>query len=155
MTGKDSVLGNPKTFNERVTTYGNNRKRSRTRHTSQNLSKNNWKPGAGGKKDFFLKRKIHWDLRERIKMLRSEHMDYIRNKQGRSKVLTEKTIQVSVACFYSYPGKDIASWCNKSEVACGSFWSHRWKQSIDQSSQSRSWTLHDSPKPLSNHLCEN
>lgn len=78
-----------------------------------------------------------------------------RNKQGRSKVLTEKTIQVSVVCFYSCTGrKDITSWFNKSEVACGSFWSHRWKQSMGQSSQNRSWTLNDSPKPLSNHLSE-
>lgn len=45
------------------------------------------------------------DLREGIKSLRSEGVRsdkyYVRNKQGRSKVLTEKTIQVSVACFYN------------------------------------------------------
>lgn len=49
------------------------------------------------------------DLREGIKSLRSEGVRsdkyYVRNKQGRSKVLTEKTIQVSVACFYSCSGR--------------------------------------------------
>lgn len=49
------------------------------------------------------------DLREGVKSVRSEGIrsgkEYIENKQGRSKVLTKKTIQGSVVCFYIWAAR--------------------------------------------------
>lgn len=93
------------------------------------------------KKAIYKKRKIHSGRNERFEGRHQKFevrrgLDQTKSTSGTSKedrVLTEKTVQESLACFYNCTGrKDITSWLNTSEAGCRSFWSHRWKQRMGQ-----------------------